>query len=115
MTEFRSPLAVILISFILLLIAGAEPEDYAVTAESYPEQEPAGNSPFVNPAVGGDSLALTYIANMGVLLEAGGSKIMIDCLFDGHGNGRHPSSQTLDSMMNGIPPFDNIDLVLVTH
>lgn len=104
MIKHKSPFVVILIPFVLVFIVGAGQGEDTVAARPYPEQEPAGNS-----------LTLTYIANMGVLLKAGDSRIMIDCLFDGPGSYRYPSAHTIDSIVSGTPPFDNIDLVLFTH
>ncbi|UCC43271.1 MAG: MBL fold metallo-hydrolase [Candidatus Zixiibacteriota bacterium] len=115
MIKCDSNLVVILMSFVLLLIAGARQEGFPVTAGSYPEQEPAGSSLPVKQPEGGDSLTLTYIANMGVLVNSADSKVMIDCLFGELNRSRYPAPETLDSMVKGIPPFDNIDLVLVTH
>jgi L-ascorbate metabolism protein UlaG (beta-lactamase superfamily) len=61
-------------------------------------------------------LALTYVANMGVLVSAGKTKVLIDALFDKpNPDYRAPSPEVLDKIMKGEAPFDGIDLVLVTH
>jgi L-ascorbate metabolism protein UlaG (beta-lactamase superfamily) len=61
-------------------------------------------------------LTLTYIANEGVLISSGRHKVLVDALFDKpHPDYRAPSSEALDGLMKGAPPFDGIDLVLVTH
>ena len=72
-------------------------------------------SPF--PADGAKSpLALTYVANMGVFLSSGDSKVLIDALFDKpNPDYRAPVPETLDKIMKGEAPFDGVDLVLVTH
>jgi len=60
---------------------------------------------------------LTYVANMGVLVSSGDSKVLIDALFDYPNNrfSRVPAPETLESIMKGEPPFDGVDLVLATH
>jgi len=63
-----------------------------------------------------DPLVLTYVANMGVLLSAGDSKVLIDGLFDKQNRiFRTPAPETIESIMKGEPPFEGLDLVLVTH
>ncbi len=63
-----------------------------------------------------EPLVLTYVANEGVLLTSGETKILVDALFDRpNPEYRAPSAETLDKMMKGIAPFDGVDLVLVTH
>lgn len=117
MIKYTSAFVVVLISFALPLFAGAQQDESPVIAEPYPVQKPSGDSLSVEPSETGDSLTLTYIANMGVLVSSADSKIMVDCLFDGPTGGRcrFPAAGTLDSMMRGISPFDDVDLVLVTH
>jgi L-ascorbate metabolism protein UlaG (beta-lactamase superfamily) len=65
-------------------------------------------------------LRVTYIANDGFLLSSGLHAILIDALFVPT-NPReefiyaHPSPETLERMVQGRPPFQHVDLVLVTH
>ncbi|MBN2207184.1 MAG: PD40 domain-containing protein [Candidatus Aminicenantes bacterium] len=76
----------------------------------------AGNPGCVKPAAGNEPLVLTYVANCGVLLASGDTKILIDALFDKpNPEYRAPEPETLDKIMKGEPPFDGVDLVLVTH
>jgi L-ascorbate metabolism protein UlaG (beta-lactamase superfamily) len=61
-------------------------------------------------------LGLAYIANEGVLLSSGETKVLIDAVFDKpHPDYRAPAAEVLDKMMKGIAPFDGVDLLLVTH
>jgi L-ascorbate metabolism protein UlaG (beta-lactamase superfamily) len=61
-------------------------------------------------------LELAFVANAGVLVASGGSKVLIDALFDKpNPEYRAPSPDVLEKIMKGEAPFDNIDLVLVTH
>jgi L-ascorbate metabolism protein UlaG (beta-lactamase superfamily) len=64
-----------------------------------------------------ESAKVTYIANEGFLIEAGGSKILIDAIFNDETiNYAHvPDRETLAALENAEPPFDDIDLLLVTH
>jgi L-ascorbate metabolism protein UlaG (beta-lactamase superfamily) len=61
-------------------------------------------------------LVLTFVANMGVLLSSGDSKVLIDGLFNKPNRiFRTPAPETIESIMKGEPPFESLDLVLVTH
>ena len=61
-------------------------------------------------------LALTYVANSGVLVVSGETKVLIDGLFDKpNPEYRAPAPEVLDKIMKGVVPFDGVDLVLVTH
>jgi L-ascorbate metabolism protein UlaG (beta-lactamase superfamily) len=58
---------------------------------------------------------VTFIANTGFLIRAQSKKVLIDALFNqGFGFGE-PSKEILEKLKNAQPPFDNVDLVLVTH
>ncbi|MBU1012771.1 MAG: MBL fold metallo-hydrolase [Bacteroidetes bacterium] len=65
-----------------------------------------------------DSLArITYIANEGFLVETTSHKLIIDGLF-GNLNGdwcEQPGDSISDYMMNGTVPFNDIEILLVTH
>lgn len=60
---------------------------------------------------------VTYIANEGFLLSCGEDKILVDAIFGGiKGNWcEQPSDSVINLMVNGQPPFDRVDVVLVTH
>ena len=62
------------------------------------------------------SLEVTFIANEGVMISSHGKKVLIDALFD-KPNPEYdaPPKDMLESMTAGKAPFDNVDLVLVTH
>jgi L-ascorbate metabolism protein UlaG (beta-lactamase superfamily) len=61
-------------------------------------------------------LVLTFIANEGVLLSTGTHKVLIDAIYEKpHPDYRAPSAEALDQMMTGVPPFDGVDLFLLTH
>jgi L-ascorbate metabolism protein UlaG (beta-lactamase superfamily)/precorrin-6B methylase 2 len=67
-------------------------------------------------AVSREPLQLTSIANCGVLVSTGDSKVLIDALFDKpNPEYRAPAVEVLDKIMKGAAPFDGVDLVLVTH
>lgn len=71
-------------------------------------------------SVAGDTseraIEITYIANEGVLIDTHQKKVLIDALFDNpNPNYNVPSKDMLEGMQSGKAPFDNVDLVLVTH
>lgn len=61
-------------------------------------------------------LNIHYIANTGFLIENKGKKVMIDAI---HTKQIDPyynvDNETINKIIDGIPPFDNIDLLLFTH
>jgi len=80
----------------------------------------AGASPHAGPAAelgqapGG--LSVTFLANEGVLLSSGGTQVLIDALFVKYGDGYAvPADSTQAALERARPPFDSVDLVLVTH
>lgn len=81
-----------------------------------PEASPARPGEWGLAARPRGPLTLAYIANEGVLLSSGDKKVLIDALFDKpHPDYRAPSPEALDGLMKGTPPFDGVDLLLVTH
>jgi len=78
---------------------------------------PSGGNPGrADRPPGGEPLILAYIANCGVLVGSGDVKVLIDALFDKpNPEYRAPAREVLDRIMKGEPPFDGVDLVLVTH
>ncbi|MBU1698868.1 MAG: MBL fold metallo-hydrolase [Candidatus Eisenbacteria bacterium] len=70
----------------------------------------------VSPDSQTNPLTLTYVANMGVLIGSGDSKVLIDALFDKPNPAyRAPAPETLEKIIKGEAPYDGLDLVLVTH
>jgi L-ascorbate metabolism protein UlaG (beta-lactamase superfamily) len=68
-------------------------------------------------AAAGPPVAVQYIANEGFLIDVGPKKILIDALFDDETitYAHVPDASTLEEMGASQPPFDEVDLVLVTH
>ncbi len=63
-----------------------------------------------------EPLELTRVANSGVMLASGETKILIDALFDKPpADYRGPDPAVLDKIVKGEAPFDGVDLALVTH
>jgi L-ascorbate metabolism protein UlaG (beta-lactamase superfamily) len=67
-------------------------------------------------------VALTFLANEGVLITWDGPDVLVDALFDINVPPGvpprlhdHPSPDLLHAMEAGAPPFDDIGLMLVTH
>lgn len=87
----------------------------AVTVVCSPGRAATPGSPRQTVETAGQ-FTLTYVANMGVLVSAGETKVLVDALFDKpNPDYRAPAPETLDRIMKGEPPFDGLDLVLVTH
>ncbi len=63
-----------------------------------------------------DSLKITYIGNCGFLYENKNRKIIIDPFGTQYGEVFElPSSQLTGKIVAGLPPFDNIQLLLISH
>jgi L-ascorbate metabolism protein UlaG (beta-lactamase superfamily) len=59
---------------------------------------------------------LLFVANEGVLLTTSSGKVAIDCMFDAPNPAyAAPPAAMLDAMTNGVAPFDDLDLILLTH
>lgn len=56
-----------------------------------------------------------FLANEGVLLTAGQDKVLIDGLFVRYGDYATPDWRTARHLVLAEPPFDSVDVVLVTH
>jgi L-ascorbate metabolism protein UlaG (beta-lactamase superfamily) len=61
--------------------------------------------------------SVTYVANDGFLYETNTGKVLIDALFGGiKGNwSDQPDDSVSNLLLNGTAPFNNIDVVLITH
>ncbi len=58
----------------------------------------------------------TYLANAGVLVASGDSKVLLDPLYRiNHGYYLSVPDDMENGILNGDPPFDGVDAVLVTH
>ena len=60
---------------------------------------------------------VTYIANDGVMIEYEGKKVAIDAInrASNLGGWISPSNVALTAVENGSPPYDNIDIIMITH
>lgn len=80
--------------FCIIAVLGAEPE-----------------APALN------SLTVTYVGNTGYPIESQGHKIAIDALFGGFTSKYYdvPADSIVDLMKTAQLPFDNIDIIAITH
>jgi L-ascorbate metabolism protein UlaG (beta-lactamase superfamily) len=63
-----------------------------------------------------DGVTITFLANEGVMLSSGANKVLIDALFLKYETGYAVSADsTRAALERARPPFDGVDLVLVTH
>lgn len=68
-------------------------------------------APFLQQGV-----SITFLANEGVMLSSGTKTVLIDALFLKYETAYAvPADSTLDALRRARPPFDAVDLVLVTH
>jgi len=59
---------------------------------------------------------LLFVANEGVLLTTRSGKVAIDCMFDAPNPAyAAPPAAMLQAMNTGAAPFDDLDLILLTH
>ena len=66
--------------------------------------------------IGTEHAEAIFIANEGVMVAAGKTKILFDPLFhNAYGQYRLPSEEMRAAMMAGSPPFDNVDVVFISH
>jgi len=74
-------------------------------------------APAVGQKEGRAPLNVTYIANDGFMIESQAKKVVIDAMFGGWKSEYYfsPSDSILRSMEMALPPFDNIDVIAVTH
>jgi len=64
----------------------------------------------------GSDVAITFIRNEGFLFaSAQGEKVMIDSLFIGLPEYGIVTPEQRQLMENALPPFDNVDVILITH
>ncbi|MCH9007258.1 MBL fold metallo-hydrolase [candidate division KSB1 bacterium] len=62
------------------------------------------------------AVEITYIANAGVMIEHAGKKVVIDAHhYKGNPLYQPAPWNVLEKMVNGMKPFDRVDLILATH
>jgi L-ascorbate metabolism protein UlaG (beta-lactamase superfamily) len=91
-------LAVSVMAMALCSTAGAQTATTAATAQS-------------------PGLTVTYIAHCGFLFSSGGQKILADAVIEPSKEWPYdaPSPELLKKMERGEPPFDHINVVLISH
>ena len=62
-----------------------------------------------------NEVRVTFVGNAGFLITVNDKKILIDALFSGFPGDYILPREIQDKLALGLPPFDNIDLVLATH
>ncbi len=62
-------------------------------------------------------MEILYIANDGFLIKSGNKKILIDALFGGFESDWcvSPSGKIINKMETSTEPFDQIDVILISH
>jgi L-ascorbate metabolism protein UlaG (beta-lactamase superfamily) len=59
--------------------------------------------------------SITYVGNAGFLISIGDKKILIDALFKGFEGSYKLPQEVQDKLTLAQAPFDDVDLILVTH
>jgi len=62
-----------------------------------------------------EKVDVTYVGNAGFLINIGDKKILIDALFKGFKGNYELPQDIQDKLTFAQAPFDNVDLILVTH
>ncbi len=77
---------------------------------------PAPVSSFLaRPEASPSGVRVTFVGNAGFLIEIGGKKILIDAIFRGFEGDYLLPQDVQDALINARPPFNDVDLILVTH
>ena len=58
---------------------------------------------------------VTFVGNSGFLIAVGDKKVIINAFFEGFPPGYTPPANVRDLLVKAQPPFDNVDLIPVTH
>ncbi|NOT09619.1 MAG: MBL fold metallo-hydrolase [Gemmatimonadales bacterium] len=67
-------------------------------------------------AASADSLSIVFLANAGVLIEAGARKVLVDALYgEGLNYLRMVTPSVRERLEKALPPFDGAALILATH
>ncbi|HKJ81201.1 MAG TPA: MBL fold metallo-hydrolase, partial [Ignavibacteriaceae bacterium] len=61
------------------------------------------------------NVEVTYVGNSGFMITIGDKKILIDALFKGSKGNYELPQQAQDKLTGAQAPFDDVDLILVTH
>jgi L-ascorbate metabolism protein UlaG (beta-lactamase superfamily) len=62
-----------------------------------------------------EKVSVTYVGNAGFLVTVGDKKILIDAIFKGYQGYYELPPEIQEKIRLGQPPFDGLDIVLVTH
>ena len=63
-----------------------------------------------------NTLRATYLANAGVMVEHGQSKILFDPLYRlNHDYYLHVPDDMENAIVSGTPPFDGVDAIFISH
>jgi L-ascorbate metabolism protein UlaG (beta-lactamase superfamily) len=98
----------ILVIALAITACGQVKKDPPVAPPATPTPAPSKN--------GTNSLSIRYIANEGVLISAGGKQVLIDAIHREYKPAYStPPPDLLKALESAAPPYNAIDLILVTH
>lgn len=108
MQRFECLALATVVSAVLLGGCGSSPG--APTAVPTPQPSPLPSVP-----TNFDGTRVTFVANAGFLVTVGDTHVLVDSLFDGFRGGFTVPQALQDLLVNARPPFDHVELILVTH
>lgn len=102
---FKSLLKIAIMLFLFLLIGSAQSSGHF----NIELQDRPGLSEET------DDVSVTYVGNAGFLISIGDKRILIDALFEGFEGHYKLPKQIQEKLTLAQDPFDDVDLILVTH
>jgi L-ascorbate metabolism protein UlaG (beta-lactamase superfamily) len=79
-------------------------------------QSVTNSTPTVKPPTGTSGLTVRYLGNEGVMISSGKRKVLIDALHrEYRSDYAFPPPALLSSLETAVAPYDQIDLILVSH
>ncbi len=107
------------IIIVLVIAAAAGLLSYAAVVRPWQAAEPApvlASGEARDPIPDGKSVEVQYIANEGVLITAGGTRVLIDGLHRKYDDAyAYLPDREREKIEAARPPFDGVDLILVSH
>ena len=105
---------VCLVLVVLLLSGCTSQESPQEIPDSESVDEPLKGEEVPDQIVLEGDVEITFVRNDGFLIVSGDTKILIDALYTGDQEWSAPQ-EVQELLVKGEPPFDEVDLVLVTH
>ncbi len=92
----------LLLALSFAVVCGAIQPAFCAGSPSRAEASPSG-------------VRVTFVGNCGFLISVDGKKVLIDAMFAGFPGGYELPKDVREALVNARPPFDDVNLILVTH